>query len=108
MKSPRPVGFNTGMETQVTHNEVESRYELRAGDDEIGIADYRLLDTDSGAVAEFHHTLIDPTRRGQGHAERLVSAALDDVRARGLRVKPTCWYVDQFLIEHPEYNDLRA
>ena len=96
------------METQVTHNQVESRYELRAGDETIGIADYRLLDTDDGTVAEFHHTFVDPPRRGQGHAERLVRAALDDVRERGLRVKPTCWYVDQFLIEHPDYGDLRV
>lgn len=96
------------METQVTHNQVESRYELRAGDEEIGIADYRLLDTDNGPVAEFHHTFVVPARRGQGFAERLVSAALDDVRSQGVRVKPTCWYVDQFLIEHPQYGDLRA
>jgi predicted GNAT family acetyltransferase len=96
------------MDTRVTHNEVESRYELRAGDEEIGIAEYRLHDTADGTVAEFHHTFITPPRRDQGNAERLVSAALDDVRARGLRVRATCWYVDQFLIEHPDYADLRV
>jgi len=96
------------MDTRVTHNEVESRYELQAGDDEIGIAEYRLHDTADGPVAEFHHTFITPARRDQGNAERLIGAALDDARARGLRVRPTCWYVDQFMIEHPVYADLRA
>lgn len=96
------------METHVTHNEVESRYELRSGDDEIGIAEYRLHDTAGGAVAEFHHTFVTPPRRDQGNAERLVAAALDDTRERGRKVRATCWYVDQFIIEHPEYADLRA
>lgn len=99
---------NVPMETQVTHDEVGSRYVIAAGDAEIGFAEYRLLQRDDGAVAEFHHTLIDPARRGQGHAERLVKAALDDVRARDLTVLPTCWYVDQFIVEHPDYADLRA
>lgn len=96
--------------TDVTHNTAETRYELHREGAEIGVADYRLVDGADGAagIAEFHHTLIDPGERGQGHAERLVQAALDDVRARGLRVKATCWYVDQFIVEHPAYADLRV
>ena len=96
--------------TDVVHNANESRYELRKGGVEIGIAEYRLLASDDGepTVAEFHHTLITPAERGVGNAARLVGAALDDVRSRGLKVKPTCWYVDQFLVEHQAYADLRA
>lgn len=96
------------METQVTHDEAGSRYVILAGDAEIGFAEYRLLQRDDGTIAEFHHTLIDPARRGQGHAERLVKAALDDVRTRDLKVRATCWYVDQFMVENPAYADLRA
>lgn len=96
--------------TDVVHNADESRYDIFKDGVEIGSTAYRLLPADDGepTVAEFHHTLITPTERGQGHAERLVAAALDDIRARGLRVKPTCWYVDQFLVEHAAYADLRA
>ena len=96
--------------TDVLHNTDESRYELRRDGVEIGIAEYRLLPTPPGEepVAEFHHTLIEPAERGKGNAKRLVAAALDDVRDRGLRVKPTCWYVDQFIVEHPAYADLQA
>ena len=96
--------------TDVLHNAEESRYEIRKDGVEIGVADYRLLAADDGepTVAEFHHTFISPPERDQGHAERLVAAALDDIRARGLRVKPTCWYVDQFLVEHAAYADLRV
>jgi predicted GNAT family acetyltransferase len=37
-----------------------------------------------------------------------VHGALDDVRTEGWSVVPHCWYVAQFLDEHPEYADLRA
>lgn len=96
--------------TEVLHNADESRYELLKDGAEIGIAEYRLVPNngDEPTVAVFHHTLITPSERGLGNAERLVSGALDDVRERGLRVKATCWYVDQFLVEHPDYADLRA
>ena len=32
--------------------------------------------------------------------------ALDDVRPTGRRVVPSCWYVAQFIDEHPDYADL--
>lgn len=96
------------METRVTHDETGSRYVISAGDAEIGFAEYRLRELNGTPIAEFHHTLIDPQHRGRGFAERLVQAALDDVRTRDLKVRPTCWYVDQFMVEHPAYADLRA
>lgn len=93
----------------MVHNEADSRYELRDGDGaEIGFAEYRLADTAAGAVAVFHHTVVTPALRNQGYGERLVQGALDDVRARNLRVRATCWYVDQFIVEHPDYADLRV
>jgi hypothetical protein len=94
--------------TDVVHNVDWSRYELLKDGAPIGYAEYRLLGIEGEpAVAEFHHTVIKPSERGQGHAHRLVAAALDDVRQRGLRVRATCWYVEQFLHEHRAYADLR-
>lgn len=100
------------METSVVHVPEQSRYEIRAAEaqaaePELGFAEYRPL---AGAddVLEFHHTLIHPQHRGRGIGQRLVAAALDDVRAIGKRVRPSCWFVDQFIVEHPEYAALRA
>jgi predicted GNAT family acetyltransferase len=56
----------------------------------------------------FPHTVIDPARRGHGLGAELVAGALDDVRARGATVVPTCWYVARFIDEHPAYRDLLA
>jgi predicted GNAT family acetyltransferase len=96
--------------TEVVHNADESRYELVKDGAEIGIAEYRLVANNGEApsVAEFFHTLITPRERGKGNGERLVEAALADVRERGLKVKARCWFVDQFIVEHPSYADLRA
>jgi predicted GNAT family acetyltransferase len=38
---------------------------------------------------------------------RLVGAALADVAASGRKVVPTCWYVAQYMREHPESVDAR-
>lgn len=92
------------MATEVTKNEERSRYELRVDGDLAGVADYRV----QGGEVVFPHTEIDPGRRGQGLGAVLVRAALDDVRPSGRRIVPACWYVAQFLDEHPEYADLVA
>ncbi len=36
----------------------------------------------------------------------LVGGALDDLRAAGRQVVPSCWYVREFIDEHEEYADL--
>lgn len=78
------------------------RFELRDDGELVGIASYH-LEGDSVVVP---HTEIVASRRGQGLGAVLVGAVLDDVRAHGRRVRPLCWYVRQFVSEHPEYADV--
>lgn len=92
------------MTGEVVHDPDRSRYLLRAGGEIIGVADYR----DRGDALVFHHTEIDRSRRGHGLGGTLVRGALDDVRARGRTVVPTCWFVAEFVDLHPEYADLLA
>ncbi len=79
-----------------------SRYEYVEDGEVIAVADYRL----GPGYVVMHHTYTDPAHRGRGIAARLVAGALDDLRRRGLRVVATCWYVQEFIDEHPEYRDL--
>jgi predicted GNAT family acetyltransferase len=88
----------------VVDNPLDSRYELFLDGVMVGFADYHV---DHHTVI-FPHTVIEPSLRGQGLGARLVQGALDDVRASGRRVEPRCWYVDQFVREHPDYQDLLA
>lgn len=52
------------------------------------------------------HTFVPPIYRGQGHAERLVERAIEDARAAGIKITPTCWYVAAEFRRHPEWADL--
>ncbi len=85
-------------------DEDRSRYELLLDGEVVGVADYR----DTGDALVFPHTEIDPAHRGKGLGEILVRAAMDDVKALGRTVVPTCWFVREFLDAHPDYADLRA
>ena len=90
------------MATEVRHNPDASRYEIFVDDDLAGIADYRI----AGDRIVFPHTQIDSARRGQGLGAVLVKGALDDVAPSGRAVVPSCWYVAEFIDEHPEYQAL--
>ena len=80
-----------------------SRYALLQDGELIGVAEYDLRDD----AIVFTHTEVDESHREKGMASRLVSEALDDVRANSdRRVIVTCPYIRSWLPEHPEYRDL--
>ena len=81
----------------------ERRYELLLDGQPVGELVYR--DRDGGVVA-FLHTEVDPDTRLRGLGSALVAAALDDARARELRVVPICPFVDAYIQRHPEYAEL--
>jgi len=56
---------------------------------------------------EFYSTSVDPAHEGHGIASRLVRFALDAAAEAGVRVIPTCWYVDGWIDRHPQYAPLR-
>lgn len=57
-------------------------------------------------VAEINRTFVDGSLRGQGVAGQLVSAAVAQIRADGLKAKPTCSYAVKWFAEHPGQSDL--
>jgi predicted GNAT family acetyltransferase len=89
-------------DTQVTDAAAAHRYEITVDGVLAGFADYH----DRNARRVFTHTEIDPSFEGQGVGSRLVRAALDDVRARGLHVVPLCPFVHAWIDAHPDYADL--
>ena len=84
----------------VRHNEAEHRYELDT-DHGLAIAVYR----EQGGRAIFTHAEVPPQEEGKGIASRLVRAALDDTRSRGLKIVPACSFVVAYVRRHPEYAD---
>lgn len=86
----------------VRDNPAELRYEVRRGDTLLGQIRYR---TEPGLVV-LVHTDVATSVEGSGVGSALVAGALDDIRARGLRVVPVCPFVAAYIRRHPDYADL--
>jgi predicted GNAT family acetyltransferase len=94
------------MTYKVTHNAEAERYEITVDGELAGFTEAHPLQDPSAVL--FPHTIIEPAFEGQGLASKLVAGAFDDIRARGLKIVPTCPYILGWLPKHPEYHDLLA
>jgi predicted GNAT family acetyltransferase len=100
VSAPDPLAESGGR--QLRHAPERSSYELLVDGAVVARVDYRRQDD----VLVMHHTYTEPAWRGRGLAEQVVRAALDDARDRGLGIRPTCWFVGDFVDAHPEYGAL--
>ena len=91
-------------EISVQKNETENQYEILVGGEVAGFATY----TDANGVRDLPHTVVDPKFRGQGLSKPLIQAALDDARADGMQVTPSCPAVERYIEQNPQYRDLLA
>lgn len=85
----------------VRDNAALSRFELDSGG-VTAFVNYRLGD---GVIALLH-TETPVQARGRGLASQLVQGALQNIRARGLKIAPRCAFVRAYLAKHPEFHDL--
>ena len=88
----------------VADNPEDSRYEGRLDGQVVGFSEYELRNE----LIVFLHTEVDPAFEGRGFGSELASSALDDVRARGLRVVARCPFIAAYIRRHREYADLLA
>lgn len=88
---------------EIVRRSAPERFEIDVDGAPAGLA--RFVDDEAGRRIIFH-TEVDDAYEGQGLAADLVTAALDETRAEGLRVVPVCPYVKRFVEQHPEYADI--
>jgi uncharacterized protein len=88
----------------VTDRPNELRYEIEVEGEVAGFLIYRR----EPGLLELVHTDVDPKWEGKGVGAALVQGALDDVRARGLKIRPYCPFVAAYIVRHPDYQDLVA
>jgi len=88
----------------VTDRPDQLRYEIEVDGELAGFLLYRR----EPGVLELVHTDVDPKWEGKGVGAALVQGALDDVRARGLKVRPYCPFVAAYIRRHPDYDDIVA
>jgi predicted GNAT family acetyltransferase len=89
------------MTETVRDNTEEQRFELVI-DGQTAFVYY----TPAPGIITLTHTDVPLVMSGQGVASRLIKGALEQVRARGLKVKAECPFVQGYLAKHPEFADL--
>ena len=92
------------MTRPVTHNALDSRFELHRDGELISFARY----VTDGDVISVTHVETAPGHRDQGNSDRLMAGLLDHVRAGHGRVRPVCWVAVEYLRLHPDQRDLEA
>jgi predicted GNAT family acetyltransferase len=92
------------MSVTVDDNSLVSRYEARIDGALAGVSEYDLADD----TIIFLHTIVARKYEGQGVGGAIARYALDDARARGLRVRALCPFIRSWMGRHPEYSDLTS
>lgn len=87
---------------QVTENQPEQRFEATIDNETAGTLDY-LFD---GDVMVTTHTVVPPDYEGRGVGSYLAAAALKRASEQGLKVRPECSFIANYIGKHPEFADL--
>ena len=89
---------------QVEHDPAAHRFQARVSS---GTAVLAYAPAGPGLL-ELYSTYVPAPDRGHGIGGRLVEVAVAYARGQGMHIIPTCWYVAQWLREHPEHSDVIA
>jgi predicted GNAT family acetyltransferase len=91
------------MSDRFSDNTADQRFELDV-EGQLAFCDYRRRDD----VLLLTHVEAALPLRGTGAADRLMAAIMDEVRSRGVKVKPLCSYAVAWMRRHPQSDDLLA
>ena len=92
------------MNTKVTENTQQRRFELPVADGALAAAYYRL---DNGRVLLIH-TEVPSEFSGQGMASQLAHGTFELLRKSGRKAIAKCSFMRRFLVKNPQYSDIVA
>ena len=106
---PRPMGSiergtHDGLQTIITDNTQQARFEATVGDQVIGRQPYRRYRGHIVLMA----TEVDTQWRDRGLSSAMISGVLALIRRAGHTVVPRCKITGDYILRHPEYRDLVA
>ncbi|MDN5699700.1 MAG: N-acetyltransferase [Kocuria sp.] len=81
------------------------RYELWDDQQFIGFLGVEILEDET---VDVQHTIVAEAFGRQGYARTLVTFVFDQFREQGVKIRPTCTYVLDYLQRFPQYQDLVA
>lgn len=68
----------------------------------------QLIYEEKEGVLHLTQTLVPKELGGRGIAGALVKDVFEDIKAKGLKMKPVCSYIIAYVQKHPEYKSLEA
>ena len=86
----------------VDHMPEQRRFVARLPEGE-AVLRYRMV---GDRLMDIQSTLVPGAARGRGIGGSLVEAALAFAREKGYIVRPSCWYVETWVGQHPEHAGL--
>ncbi|ROO86368.1 hypothetical protein EDD29_3932 [Actinocorallia herbida] len=89
-------------EPVITDAPERERFEVHLDGVLAGFAEYMR----GPSLVVYPHTVVHREHEGRGLGSALARAVLDDARARGLKVLPTCPFIAAYMAAHPGYSDL--
>jgi predicted GNAT family acetyltransferase len=89
-------------EVTITDAPEVHHYELTVDGERAGFINYR----DHGERRVILHTEVDDAYTGQGLGTKLITGALDDIRAKGLRAVTLCPMAAAYVTKHRDYDDV--
>lgn len=89
---------------KVTNNESKHQYEMSL-DGKIALIQYQKKGEDT---LNLTHTEVPPEFEGKGIGNQLVKQTLEQIKADGKKIVPTCRFISIYLKRHPEYAVLIA
>ena len=95
-------GTHDGLQTIITDNTRDGRFEAAVGDEVIGRQPYRRY---RGHIV-LMVTEVDTRWRDRGVSSAMISGVLTLIRRAGHTVIPRCKVTGDYIVRHPEYRDL--
>lgn len=59
-------------------------------------------------VVDISHTYVSSVLRGQGIAGKLMTAAVEQIRANGWKTRTSCSYAEGWMAKHPDQTEILA
>jgi len=88
---------------EVVHNPEKKRFEIQIGD-QIAMVKYVM----GSKEIIFTHTEVPEAFEGRGIAGKMAKSAIEYAKEHGLRIRPMCPYIAEYIKRHPEYHSITA
>jgi uncharacterized protein len=88
--------------TQLKHDEEKNKFYVFQND----LESYIIYQKINDSIYDFKSTFVPESLRGKGIAAQLAHYALEHAKSNDWKIKASCWYITQYIDQHPEYKSL--